>query len=57
MAWDHPLGPNSNAKQFDGTVRVEEHPYCQPGRAVTMDRGNYNNCDADESFECEGIDG
>ncbi|MGI9166507.1 MAG: hypothetical protein ACR2G5_08990 [Pyrinomonadaceae bacterium] len=36
---------------------MKEHPDRQPGCTVTMDRGNDNDCNADESFECEGIDG
>ena len=34
---------------------MKEHPDCQPRRAVPVNRGNYNNGDADQEFECKRI--
>jgi hypothetical protein len=35
---------------------MEEHPDCQPRRAVTVDGGNYNDANGDQDFKSKRID-
>jgi len=35
---------------------MEEHPDCQPGRAVAMNGGDYDNANRDQEFESKRID-
>jgi hypothetical protein len=35
---------------------MEQHPDCQPRRAVTVDGGNYNDADCDQDFKSKRID-
>lgn len=55
MAGNHSLWPDRYAEKLNWIVRVKEHPDCQPGCAVAMDRGDYDDGDTDEQFESKGI--
>jgi hypothetical protein len=56
MAGNHPLRPDSDAKKFDGLIRMEQHPDCQPRRAEPVNGGNYNDADRDQEFKSKRID-
>jgi hypothetical protein len=56
MAGNHPLRPDGDAEKLYRLVRVEQHPDCEPRRAVTVNGGNDDDADRDQEFKSKRID-
>ena len=56
MTRNHSLRPDGDAEKFNWFVRMEEHPDCQPRRAIAMNGGNDDDANGDQDFERKRID-
>ena len=56
MARNHSLRPDGDAKKLNRVIRMEEHPYREPRRAVAVNGGDDDDGQGNKDLESQRID-
>jgi hypothetical protein len=55
VSGNHALRPDRDTEELQRLIGMKQHPDRQPGGAVAVNSGDYDNRDSDQQFEGNGI--